>query len=189
MYHGNWGNIFENLSEKDPRVLAANKCFTLFYSPLWDTKDVKEFYERGWGNLEKPPQYRNERERNRDWNRHSFCSYRTRKELDEVAGNPEVVDRLIELGILRPHKKWMCPKSVIDEDAFAVIHNPDISRETIELMNEIYAGKHPEAPYRLHLGSLSEIVGGEKDARLWKGALLVGQFVGHGDLVPLIMRT
>ncbi|MCX6814867.1 MAG: hypothetical protein NTY20_04440 [Candidatus Aenigmarchaeota archaeon] len=187
MYRGNWEKVFSDLKEKDSRVLAANKCLSLFYSPLWSTEDVKEFYERGYGKIEKPLKYQNDRERNRDWNRHSFCSYRTRKELDEVSGNPEVADRLIDMGILRLHKKWRYPKTVIQESPFVIVHNPDISKETIELMNRIYTGKHPEAPYRLHLGSLSEIVDEEKDARLWKGALLVGHFVGHGDLVPLRM--
>jgi len=218
MYKENWENVFGDVPDIEEYIIGAKKCITLLSSPLWTTNHVREFYERGSltsksGNLSvagviktihteledraktKPrtflpetPEYRNEKEGNRDWNRHSGCSYRTRRELDEAAGNTDVVDRLIEKGILELHKKWKYPRTVIEVSPFIIVHNPDVSRETYKLMDQIWAGKHPEAPYRLNIGALDEIVYGEENAREERGALLYGHFVGKGNHIPVCNR-
>ena len=187
MYEENWENVFgEELD--NTKIIGAKKCITLLSSPLWSVKDVQEFYKNGSIIPPKIPTYRNDKERNRDRNRHAGCSYRTRRELDEVAGDPEVVDKLIESGILELHKKWKYPKCVIEVSPFVIVHNPNISDKTYKLMEQIWAGKHPEAPYRLNLGALDELVYGEEGAREEKGVLLYGHLVGYGSYIPVRNR-
>jgi len=218
MYEENWANVFGDIPDIEEYIIGAEKCVTLLSNPLWTTEHVHEFYESGSlrskdGNLSvtraietlnarlnrstkirartflpETPMHTNDRERNRDWNRHSFCSCRTRKELDEVAGNQEIVDNLIKKGILELHKKWRYPRPVIQVSQFVIAHNADMGHETYRLMDQIWSNKHPEAPYRLNLGALDEIVHGEENARTKRGVLLLGYVIGNGSCIPVYNR-
>lgn len=158
----NWSGVFGEVREGDIRIKAARKCITLLMSPLETTKEVNDLYEKGSIIYTGIPIYQNKKEKNRYWNRHSHCNYRSRKELDEVAENTDIVGKLIEVGILELHKKWRFPKSVIEISPSIITYNPDISHGTYNLINKIWSGKHPESLYRLNLASLDNIIHSSK---------------------------